>query len=127
MRNPLKTLRLWSLIATMLMILSGCQEETPQPPKDLIAEDTYINLLAEFQLAEAFRNNYDAPNEAQRLVDSTLRVYRIDYDQFLRSHRYYQRNLEAQKERYDQAIERLTQTLKQNQERLQNTSSSESD
>jgi hypothetical protein len=99
------------ILALIIALVSlGCEEE-PQPPQDLIAEDTYINLITEFQMAESFRNNYDAPEMAQRLIDSTLSFYGVSFEQFLRTHNYYQRDLQAQKKRYQKAIDRLDQLL----------------
>ncbi|MGM0588359.1 MAG: DUF4296 domain-containing protein [Bacteroidota bacterium] len=99
-----------TLLLVFALVSLGCEQEAP-PPKDIIAEDTYINLITEFQMAESFRNNYDAPEMAQRLIDSTLSFYGVSYEQFLRSHNYYQRDLQAQKKRYQKAIDRLDQLL----------------
>jgi hypothetical protein len=98
---------LGSLLIILSLVTVSCGSSN-EPPKDIVSEDTYINLLVELQLAEAFRNQYNDTTQTKRLVDSVLTVYGVGYDRFLRSHRYYQSQLDKQEQRYEKAVDRLS-------------------
>lgn len=86
--------------------LTGC-EENPRPP-NLIEEDTYIDLLVELQLVKSYRESVPADSGVvDSLLKEVYKKYGISGEQFRISHIYYQEQYAEQKERVEQAIERL--------------------
>lgn len=94
-----------------LLLLGSCKEENPKPEK-LIPEDTYINLLVELQLLESYRSS--TPEDSTS-IDSLKSIVFTKYDatqeQFVESHRYYQKQVKPQKERISKAIDRLREKM----------------
>ena len=95
------------LLAVVLLYV-GCTDNESQPPENIIEEDRYIDLLAEFQMIRSYQETL--PKDSV-IVDSLTRVvyekYDISRDQFIESHNYYRQNFEEQIERLDEAIERI--------------------
>lgn len=97
------------LLCMMLLavLAAGCSGE-PAPPDDLLNEDTYIDLVVEMKMLQSYEKHLDPDSTA---VDSLQRVifqtYGTTEQQFRKSHRYYQQQAEAQRERIIQAIEQL--------------------
>lgn len=88
-------------------ILASCGQDS-QKPKNVIAEDTYIDLLVELQLVRSYAQN--APTDSLVIDSLTNRVfekYEISGKTFWESHNYYQKFPKKQKTRIDKAIERL--------------------
>lgn len=96
--------------AMILLLLAGalivsCSEHKP---KDLIKEDTYINLLVEMQLVNSYQDVAPPDSvKADSLMNSIFKEYGVTKDQFKRSHKYYQAQVKKQKKRIDEAVERL--------------------
>ena len=88
-------------------VLCACETEV-QPPENLIAEDTYINLMVEFQLLESYRNSMppDSVN-TDSLKEVIFDEYDITESQFLESKEYYQQDYEQHVKRVENAIEQL--------------------
>ena len=95
------------ILSGMLLSL-GCSSDTPQKPKSLIDEDTYIDLMIELQLVRSYgeSNSLDS-----LIVDSLTREifqkYQVTDSTFVQSHRYYQTFPEKQLKRIETAIEQL--------------------
>ncbi len=98
-----RTLLALFLSAGLLLSCSGSES----PPDNLIEEETYIDLLVELQLLETYRSGVPDSVAADTLRAAIFRKHGVQPEAFRRSHRYYRQNLEEQKERIDEAIERL--------------------
>lgn len=88
------------------VLLTGCSEE----PEDLIPEDDYINLLVEFELINAFNSDTGDTDTVLRAIDQIFVAYGVTEEQFLRTHEFYQRDVENQVSRHRTAVERVSQT-----------------
>lgn len=95
-------------LLSVVLLSAGCTDNEPQPPENLIKEDRYIDLLAEFQMIRSYQETL--PQDSV-VVDSLTRVvykkYGISREQFIESHNYYRQDFEQQIERLDEAIERI--------------------
>ncbi|MCH8556457.1 MAG: DUF4296 domain-containing protein [Balneolia bacterium] len=96
---------LFSLGVMASVLLTGCSEE----PEDLIPEDDYINLLVEFELINAFNSDTGNTDTVLRAIDQIFVAYGVTEEQFLRSHEFYQRDVENQVSRHRTAVERVSQ------------------
>lgn len=96
--------------------------DQPVPPDSLIAEETYVNLLVELQLLRSYARTLPDSADTDSLQAAVFRRYGVDVQRFRRSHDYYQKDLQAQKRRIDQAIEEL----RRDQVRPRNSSQADS-
>ena len=95
------------LIGLSLLILMGCEQDS-RKPKDVIAENTYVDLLVELQLVRSYAQNAQTDSLLiDSLTKSVFEKYEITGQTFWESHNYYQQFPEKQKTRIDKAIERL--------------------
>ncbi|MEO1021212.1 MAG: DUF4296 domain-containing protein [Bacteroidota bacterium] len=86
-------------------VSSGCEEQTEETaPSDLIPEGTYIQLLAEFQVLSTYTITQAGKDSVITLKENILTTYSVSDSQFVRSHRYYQNQIETQQTRIDSAI-----------------------
>jgi len=92
-----------------LLLLVGCMgNDTPEKPRNLIPEDTYVSLLAELQLIRSYQQN--APVDSliiDSLTTAAYQKYEVSEGLFQESHKYYQQFPKEQKERIQEAIEQL--------------------
>lgn len=96
----------------ILLFLTSCQEDKDNPPpENLLDEQTYIDLLIEFQLIDAYYNRYGARKDTLSdftvMRDSVLDRYDTNWKQFKKSHDYYKNQPGKQLNRVDKAIEKL--------------------
>jgi hypothetical protein len=91
-----------------LFFLSSCigPEEIP-PPKNLIAEENYIDLLVEMQHITTYRNAKPDSVNADSLKDLVYKKFGITEEQYLISRQYYQTQVKRQLQRVNEAIRRL--------------------
>lgn len=104
------TLKRWLtawLLLTLVMI--GCSAESP--PEHLIDEDTYINLLAEFQLLKSYQNTYGDSVRYETIRQAVLQKYDVSIEAFKQSHTYYQEHLDNQQKRINMALEKLQKEI----------------
>lgn len=95
------------LIFLLLISLANCSGDS-QKPKELIAEDTYIDLLVELQLVRSYgESNYADSLTVDSLTTEVFERYEVSDSVFYQSHQYYQQFPEEQEIRIDEAIERL--------------------
>ena len=92
------TMVLVATVVSTALLPAGCDREQP---RDLIDEETYIDILLELHILAALRE-VDSEDETRYKAgqDSILAHYQITRDQFQRSHDYYHRNMEEQQQRY---------------------------
>ncbi len=87
-----------------LLIVSSCEKEVT--PDYLIEEDVYIDLMIEFQIIKSY-SYLDNTIQVDSARLDILSGYGVSRDNFLKSHKYYQQDAEAQMERIDIALERI--------------------
>lgn len=93
-------------LVLLCLLATGCQGE--KPPQHIIKEDVYIDLLVELQLLKTYQESLPADSvNTDSLKKKIFDAYNVTEEQFTQSHRYYQENYKEQKERIDEAIERL--------------------
>lgn len=103
------------LVLAVAGMFLGCSEDVEnQRPKNLIPEDTYIDLMIELQLLESYRTSI--PKDSLKVnIDSLKNViydkYKVEEQQFLASHQYYQRQVKPQADRISNAIDSLKQQM----------------
>ncbi|TVQ65819.1 MAG: DUF4296 domain-containing protein, partial [Balneolaceae bacterium] len=87
-RSIIILLLLSALVCTALLP-AGCDRDRP---KDLIDEETYMDILLELHILAAIRE-IDGEDETRYRAgqDTVLEHYQITRDQFQRSHAYYHR------------------------------------
>lgn len=96
---------------TCSLLLAGCGDKKPKPPKDLIPEDQYINMLVDYEMVQSYEFMHGDSAHVQQLVDSVMHHYGATREQFMRSHAYYQKDVKAQKKRFNKAIEQLRKEM----------------
>jgi len=99
-------------VTVILLILSSCQEHRKNPPPEqLLDEETYIDLLIEFQLIESYYNRYSSRQDTLKNIitmrDEILEKYDASWQQFKNSHNYYKSQPPEQLKRIDEAIQIL--------------------
>lgn len=86
--------------------ITGCDQN--EPPPFVIEEDTYIDLMVELQLLRSYVEIVPADSATiDSLRNEIYTKYDITAKQFRESHEYYQGQYTEQKNRIDEAIERL--------------------
>lgn len=90
------------------LVLSACRgpEKIPRPD-DLIPEVDYVDLLVEMQHITTWRNSRPDSVQADSLKALVYEKFGITEDQFLRSHTYYQKDVDGQLLRIDEAIRQM--------------------
>ena len=90
----------------VVLITYSCDTTSSNKPADLIEEDVYINLLTEFQLLKSL-SVIQGPAHVDSLEQVIFDRYDIAEERFLRSHHYYQEQMEEQIKRIEQVIENV--------------------
>ena len=101
--------RLWFLISFILIL--GCQDvKPPEMPDDLIARDVMIDILTEAYISNAAKsvNNKIIRQRGIKLDSMIYAKYDIDSVQFVRSHAWYNSDLEGYKKMFIEIENRLT-------------------
>ena len=96
----------------VLMVAQGCTSNEPEPPEDLIPENEYILLIAEFQLIEAYLKNTKDTLKAVNKTNYVLQEYDVTMDQFKRSTAYYEYDIDGQYKRVQKASDLLSRSIK---------------
>lgn len=100
-----------ALSAVLIFIVSCTNSESPKPPKELLDESTYIDLLIEFQLVDSYYNRYtsrqDTLPDPSVMKQEILQKYDITWERFKKSHDHYKQHPEAQRQRIEKAIEEI--------------------
>lgn len=82
--------------------------QEPQRPDNLIAEDTYIDLLVELQLLRSYAESKQTDSlTIDSLTSEVFDRYEVSDEVFRSSHNYYQQFPKQQIDRIEKAIERL--------------------
>jgi len=106
MRYTLTHIKLAALLVLLpFLLLTSCQEQ----PKDLISEETYIDLLVEFELLNNLHETTEDTDSVLRKISMVYEHYNTTEEQFIRSHAHYQQDVQKQVQRHRTAVERLSQ------------------
>jgi len=105
---PIRSMTEGMLFGILLAISYSCvgPEEIPKP-KNLLPEDTYIDLLVEVQHLITYQNAYPDSVNSDSLTSSIYDKYQVTEEEFLASHEYYQKQVKEQVGRIDEALLRL--------------------
>lgn len=89
----------------------GCNS-APEKPKNIVPESKYVKLLVELQLIRSYSKNADTDSTTvDSLTSEVYEKYGVSREQFHKSHTYYQHFPQKQKNRIEQAIEKLKMEL----------------
>lgn len=100
----------------LLLLLVGCQDvRKPEKPENLIAKDMMVDILMDVYLSNAARsvNNKVIRQRGIKLDSFIYKKYQIDSVQFLRSHAYYNADLNTYNEFFVEIEKRLDAMLKE--------------
>lgn len=91
-----------------ISIFAGCTDDSPEKPKLLLAEDTYIDLMIELQLVRSYgeSNSLDSLI-VDSLTQEVFQKYQVSDSVFVQNHNYYQQFPSEQQQRIERAIEQL--------------------
>jgi len=76
-----------------LLALYGCEENEPDY---LIEEDTYILMFAELAIIDQYDPNLLRNRTKEEIRDIVYQKYNVSKEDFRRSHKYYEENIDAQ-------------------------------
>lgn len=95
------------LTISLVAIIAGCEQnlKTENPrPQDLISEDLYLNVFMEIQMLDALIYTTDSLPDVDSLHAEIFKQYDVEQEQFQRSHRYYQKDVDGQIGRLDSVL-----------------------
>jgi len=99
-------------ILCCVLLFTSCESNKPQPPENLIPEDEYVLLMAEFQLIEAYLKNTKDTLKAVQKTNYVLDAYDVTMDQFKSSTNYYEYDVDGQFKRVQRASDLLSRSIK---------------
>ncbi len=100
-------MRLFLTVLACALFLSSCFDHDDRPA-DLLPEETYIDLMVELQLLKSYQERQQTDStSADSLRNAIFEKHGATEERFSKSHRYYQEDIEAQRERISRAIEKL--------------------
>ena len=88
-----------------LVLFTGC--ESDGKPDNLIPEDKYTELLLEVKIMENVIQMKNLEENRLSVLDSVFHHHDVTFEQFQKSHEYYQRQTEAQLQRIDKIRDKL--------------------
>jgi len=97
-------------VIILVFIAMGCQHvEKPERPDNLIARDVMVDILTDIYLSNAAKsaNNKVIRQKGMKLDSFIYKKYRIDSLQFVKSHAYYNSDLDTYEEIFMEIEERL--------------------
>lgn len=96
-----------------LSFFFGCGDSAVEKPKNLIDEDTMVDIFYDLSLLDAIKSHN--PGKLQQAKDPNLYIYKkykIDSVQFAQSNRYYASDIKGYKKMYQRVGRRLERTRK---------------
>jgi hypothetical protein len=102
------------LLYITLVLATACQHvERPEKPDDLIAKDKMVDILTDIYISNAAKsvNNKVIRQKGLKLDSLIYAKYNIDSVQFVRSHAYYNADLNGYNEIFKNIEERLEAML----------------
>lgn len=98
---------LFALTLFFTFLIVGCTDDTA--PHDLIPEDTYIDLIVEFEMIYSLHGEHKDSVLTASLIEKVLENYGITQDRFERSHAWYDQQINEQLQRFRKALDRLNE------------------
>lgn len=106
-------LRIESLLIILLIFISSCQvEEEIIPPKDLIPEDEFVEILVDLNLIESIRSMHmtkekETKVETEVFYNELWERTDVSAEQFKTSFEFYRKDVEKMAEFYDRASQSI--------------------
>ena len=94
----------FTIAMILFSVTAGCEQDAP---KDLIDEETYIEILVELHLLAGMKELDDNEKRFYAGQEAILSHYNITREQFRRSHGYYHQDMHEQQARYSEVRKRL--------------------
>lgn len=113
----------FQILILFILSFSACNTNTPKSPENLIPQEKFTQLLAEFQLIQSTMNVYNDTLLAVQMRDSILKYYTISLDDFYASENYYHNDVNS----YQDMLNKALDLLNEEQTRLLTASSESSD
>ncbi|TNE53384.1 MAG: DUF4296 domain-containing protein [Bacteroidetes bacterium] len=111
-------MRKWTLIIVFLGALFACETslEVPDAPKDLIPEDTMVQIMEDVMLLEQYiQSRYPRPDQFELCLkksgDQVLEKRGMEYERFDRSLNYYASLDGKMKELYSMVMTNMNQKV----------------
>lgn len=98
------------LILICLLGINSCSTQPKvEPPADLLEEETFVMVVAEFEIIQSLFNAYPDTARSVSARDSVLKFYNISLDQFYRSEAYYHEDVLKYQELLNKAMDKLNE------------------
>lgn len=95
---------IWGIFLTSV----ACDvKETIPKPKNLIPEETYVNIMLELHILDSWVFTSTDSTFSDSITTKLFDFYNIDKQQFISSHTYYQSQIDGQISRIDSALKLL--------------------
>ena len=112
------------LSISLLIFFAGCEEKELVPkPENLIPEETYVKVITELQLLDAWVYTSEEVLNPDSIMQEMFSSYEITEAQFEQSHAYYQSNPENHLARVDSVLS----ILEKEQKKMNQLSDDEAD
>lgn len=109
-------MRILLLLSILFFCFTGCREEGIVPkPKNLIDEETYITLMVELQLLDAWVFTSEEISNPDSMKQELFGYYNTTQELFEKSNAYYQSKPEEHVSRIDSALKILEKEQQLNQ------------
>ncbi|MFV1884388.1 MAG: DUF4296 domain-containing protein [Balneola sp.] len=109
-------MREFLFVSVFLFSFFGCVDEEIVPkPDNLIDEETYVKLMVEIQLLDAWIFTSDKISNPDSIKQELFRYYNTTEESFYLSNAYYQSNPEDHVARIDSALKLLEREQQLNQ------------
>ena len=102
-----------ALSIVLVIFFTGCEEkELVQKPENLIPEETYVKVITELQLLDAWVYTNEEVSNPDSIMRELFEFYEITEAQFEQSNAYYQSHPENHLARVDSALSILEKEQK---------------
>lgn len=101
------------IVLFLCLVCWACGDSAIEKPKNLIDEDTMVDIFYDLSLLDAIRSHN--PGKLQSVKDPNLYIYKkykIDSVQFAQSNRYYASDISQYKKMYQRVGRRLDRNKK---------------
>ena len=102
-----RSTKILSFFLALLFVVSCLRQEETSKPDNLISEQNYIDLLVEMQHITTYRDARPNTVNADSLKSLVYDKFGITEEQFLASHQYYQKQVNRQIARVNEALRQM--------------------
>ena len=104
--------RFIKIVLMLCVLIFGCSKKEEKIPPDIIQKDIMVRVMTDMHLAEShaqFSSAYDnSKNTKQSYYKFIFDKYKISYEQFMKSWKYYTAHPEIFSKIYDEVITELS-------------------